>query len=94
MPRLGGERSSRELRLSGRVAASRAANADRLRAGNGVRQRHSGDTDRGLRVFHISTSRFSSLIGSGLSSTCSRRIVSLCSQTPQFFFTITIAADC
>ena len=53
-----------------------------------------GVTALGLRSFHLSTIRFSSLIGSGLSSTCSRSTVSLCSQTPQSFLTITSAADC
>src|SRR5262249_19721242 len=42
----------------------------------------------------FSTSRRSSLIGSGLSSTCRRSTVSLCSQTPQSFFTTINAADC
>src|SRR5439155_12673638 len=55
---------------------------------------HSGVTARGRRAFHISTSRLSSLIGSGLSSTCRRSTTSLWSHTPQFFFTITMAADC
>src|SRR5439155_26226082 len=59
-----------------------------------VQGRHSGETARGRRVFHFSTSRFSSAIGVSLSSTCSRSTVSLCSHTPQFFFTITSAADC
>lgn len=55
---------------------------------------HSGVTARGRRVFHFSTMRFSSAIGASLSSTCRRSTVSLCSQTPQFFLTMTSAADC
>jgi hypothetical protein len=42
----------------------------------------------------FSTSRLSSLIGSGLSSTCSRNTVSLFGHTPQPFFTTMSAADC
>src|SRR5207248_9679485 len=56
--------------------------------------RRSSDLAFGLRSFHLSTMRRSSLIGSALSSTCSRRIVSLCSHTPQSFLTMTSAADC
>ena len=53
-----------------------------------------GSARRALPATERSTSRRSSLIGSGLSSTCSRSTVSLCSQTPQFFLTMRSAADC
>ncbi len=46
------------------------------------------------RSFQPSTSRRSSLIGSALSSTCSRMTTSLFSHTPWPFPTMRIAADC
>ena len=58
----------------------------------GHRAKQGNCPDRGASAF--STRRRNSLIGSGLSSTCRCSPTSLCSQTPQSFFTTTSAADC